>query len=55
MIVYLLWYGYEDVEGVFSTEEKATEYKSIILALEKYRRADNFSITEYTIDVPPTN
>ena len=50
MQVFILFYGYEDMEGVFSTEANAENYKELLLHRESYRRRDNFSILEETVD-----
>ena len=54
MQVFILFYGYEDMEGVFSTEANAENYKELLLHRESYRRRDNFSILEETVDAPKT-
>lgn len=52
--VYLLWHGYEDVLGVFSTYELAEAYRDAELAKSSYKRSWNYSIIEEIIDAPST-
>lgn len=54
MTIFILFYGYEDIEGVFSTLANADNYKQLLLHREPYRRADNFSIIEEILDAPET-
>lgn len=51
--VYGVWSGYEDMDGIFSTKEKAEEYVRWMLATGKYSK-DQFSVLDYTIDVELT-
>lgn len=55
MEVYLVWEGYEDVIGVFSTYEKAIAFQN--KRMEKYKgtylsREDRFNIIKEIIDAP---
>jgi hypothetical protein len=56
MQVYLLWNGYEDVMGVFSTQEKAETCRDEYITKRNniFVRIDNFNIIEETIDAPST-
>lgn len=47
--VYGVWSGYEDMDGIFSTAEKALEYVQKEIDAKKCKR-ERFSILEYEID-----
>ena len=47
--VYGVWSGYEDMDGVFSTKEKAEEYVRRMVALWGSPR-EQYSVFEYVID-----
>lgn len=46
MTVWCLWYGYEDIEGIFSSEAAALRCIEELMKSQPYRRRDNFSILE---------
>jgi hypothetical protein len=49
MNVYLVWYGYEDVEKVFLHRENAEKYVEKELSETSWRRKENYSICEEEI------
>ena len=46
MIVYVVFYGYEDVEKVFLKKENAQKFVEQQLKDEPNRRRDNYSILD---------
>jgi hypothetical protein len=44
--VYLVWYGYEDVDAVFLKEENAKAFVEEQLKEKKWRHPLNYSICE---------
>jgi hypothetical protein len=49
MTVYGVWSGYEDMDGIFSTKEKAEEYVRKEIESKRRGRAE-FSILDYVVD-----
>ena len=56
MKVYILWTGYEDTHGVYSTREKAEAARDAYHAARtfQFKRPDDYSIIEETLDETPS-
>lgn len=52
MQIFVLWSGYEDIEGVFSSLEKAEQHRFIHMTAHKHKRLEDYSVIEMTLDEP---